>query len=141
MTSIDNTNAALYSFLHANSALLAAATGDIWDTKAEEGTALPYGVFQRITGIPDYTYGGVVSSDRQTYMFKAYAEDSASKTGRETVAQIVDLAKAALTNAALSITGSAVLACFPTNDIPCMATGERGAETWQEGFYFDVVAA
>lgn len=141
MTSIDATNAALYSLLHGNSGLLTLATGDVWDTKAEEGTPLPYAIFQRVTGLPDYVMGGAVSSDTQTFMFKGLAKDTDNKTGRELVAQIVDAGKSILLGASLSISGSTLLWCAPTNDIPVTVTGERGSETWQEGFYFDVTAA
>lgn len=142
--SIDKTNQALYSFLHGNASLLALAPGDTWDTKADDGTSFPYCVFQRVTGVPDYTFGVTVSSDKQVYMFKAYAQDTTTKTGRELCAQIVDLAKGLLLNAALSITGSVTLSCVPTHDIPPLnepASAQRSIDTWVEGFYFDITTA
>jgi hypothetical protein len=144
MASIDYTNAALYTLLHASGALLALAPGDVWDTHVEDNAAFPYCVFQRVTGVPDYTFGLTLSSDKQVYMFKAYARDTTTKTGRELAAQIVDLAKGLLLNAALSITGSVTLACYPTHDIPPLDephAAEVSLDTFQEGFYFDIYAA
>lgn len=142
--SIDETNKALYSLLHGNAGLLALAPGDTWDGKADDGTGFPYNVFQRVIGVPDYTFGATVSSDKQTYMFKAYAQDTDTKTGKELCAQIVDLAKSVLLNANLSISGSTTLSCIPTHDIPPLnepQAAERSIDTWCEGFYFDIVTA
>ena len=142
--SIDATNQALYSLLHGSSSLLALAPGDVWDGKADDGTQFPNCVFQRVTDVPDYTFGATASSDKQVYMFKAYAQNTAIKTGRELCAQIVDLAKGLLLNAALSITGSVTLSCIPTHDIPPLnepASAERSIDTWVEGFYFDITTA
>lgn len=141
--SIDATNQALYSLLHGSASLLALAPGDVWDTKAEDGTIFPNCVFQRVSSVPDYTFGATVSNEKQVYMFKAYAQNTDTKTGRELCAQIVDLAKNLLLNASLSIAGAVTLACFPTHDIPVMeepASAERSIDTWVEGFYFDIFA-
>lgn len=144
MPSIDKTNDALYDFLHADATLLALAPGDVWNQVADETAALPYVVFQRVTAVPDYTGGQTLSSERAVYMIKAYAVDTATKSGQRLVAQIVDRLKTILRDAALAITGSTTLACYPTHDIPpLIEPGSQGASksTFSGGFYLDIVAA
>ena len=144
MPSIDETNKAIYTLLHADTQLLTLAPGDVWDTKADEHAVLPRCVFQRVTAVPDYTFGLTLADEQATYMFKAYAVDTSTKTGRELCAQIVDRAKTILRNAALAISGSVTLACYPTSDIPPLVepnAEQRSTDTYQEGFYFAVYAA
>lgn len=64
----------LYSTLSGDATLMAAATGGVWNTQAQEGTVYPLIVFQFMSGIDYAAVGALRVWTNMIYMVKAIAE-------------------------------------------------------------------
>jgi len=90
----------IYSELTGGSALMALATGGVWDKVAPGTASFPYLIFELGTGNDSYSLAGRTSMD---YTLTLKAVD---KSSSETVAgNIIDAVETLLNDATLTITG------------------------------------
>ena len=101
-----------YNALKANSALqtkLGGSASDykIYNTRAPEGSAMPYVTFGMLTNVPEGTFDDLGAMEDFTFWINVF-----SSTGLEHISEIVDLVKTAMDDVSLTITGYTALYCM-----------------------------
>lgn len=104
---------AVYNALKGNGSLMTKLSGNagnrykIYNTIAPQNASLPYLTFGLLTDVPIPVFGALDSIEDATFYVNIFSE-----TGIKHVGEILDLVKAVLDNAGLTITGYGCMYCM-----------------------------
>lgn len=122
---------AIYSTLAAGTALTTLLGGTaIYQQQAPAGAALPYVVFSKQAGGPEYTD----PHDRRdlTYFVRAYAESAKDAGAIDTAAENL------LHRQAITITGWNVVQCYRTTEFDSVENQQNGEPVYMAGGFYRI---
>jgi hypothetical protein len=124
---------ALYAKLTGDATLMAYLAGGVHNMVAKPGVAYPYLVFQKVSGIDDYT---LTLRIRTSYLYQVrIIAEGAPDTGysSSTIEDALARVDTLLTNAALTVTGKTLWYLRREGDMPDMAAENNGRVLMQVG--------
>ena len=102
----------LYNALTGSTSLAALASGGVFDKLAPQGVTGPYVIFQKVSGVPTFTFTAR-AYDTNSFLVKAVDENpSALRAG--SISELID---AALTDQAITFTTGSLMVCRRSSDV------------------------